>query len=73
VARRKRSGVRLTYGRDQSLRYSGEQGIAISVSERVVDPLEMVDIKDKDRHFLLVTVGAHDGLPKAIVEQRAVG
>jgi hypothetical protein len=65
VAAQPRHGVAAARGREQPLGHAAQQRVARGVAERVVDPLEAVEVEHQHRHLLGVRAGERLGQPLA--------
>ena len=73
VAAQPRDGVRLAHGAGQPLRDRLQQLVAGVVAQRVVDPLEVVEVEEQAGDVRAVALRLREDLPQPLVEQRAVG
>lgn len=73
VSTHPRDGVGFANGGEQALSYSRQEEIAVGVTERVVDLLEMVDVNEEYRNLLVVVLCLKDCLAETLIEQRAIG
>lgn len=66
-------GVALAHGGEQALPYSGEENVAVGVAERIINLLEVVDVKEENRRLLTVVLRVEDRMTQTLVEEHAVG
>ncbi len=72
VAAETGQGVDLAHHRRQALRHRAQQFVAGAVPERVVDPLEMIEVDEDQRHLRPVALGRRQQLRAAIAQQATV-